>query len=92
MRPTVRWIALLTLVLGATACAGRPLDKTTMESSIKAELGKSGIPGAVVTCPDAIKAEKGGTFTCTTVAQGETVTLQVTQTDEQGNVTFKIAK
>jgi len=92
MRTTVRWIALLTLLLVATACAGRPLDETTLESSIKAELGKSGIPDAVVTCPGDIKAQKGGTFTCTAAAQGETVTLQITQTDDQGHVTFKIAK
>ena len=92
MRTIVRWMALIMLLLGATACAGRPLDEITMESSIKAELGRSGIPGAVVTCPNDIKAWKGSTFTCTAAAKGETVTLQVTQTDDQGHVTFKIAK
>jgi hypothetical protein len=92
MRPIVRWITIFTLVFGAAACS-RSLNKTSMESSLKTQLeAKTGITGVTVTCPDGIKAEKGGTFTCTAAAQGQTVTVQVTQTDDQGNVTFKIVK
>ena len=92
MHPFVRWIALLTLALGAASCS-RSLDKTSLESSIETQLeSKGGISDVTVTCPGDIKAQAGGTFTCTAAAQGETVTLQVTQTDDQGNVTFKIVK
>lgn len=92
MRSTVRWIAVLLLTFGAVACS-RTIDKASLESSIKTQLeAKTGISGVTVTCPDNIKAQQGGTFTCTAAAQGQTVTLQITQTDDQGHVTFKIAK
>ena len=64
-----------------------------MELSIQAQLeSKTGVSGFTVTCPGNIQAQTGGTFTCTAAAQGETVTLQVTQTDDQGHVTFTIAR
>jgi Domain of unknown function (DUF4333) len=82
LRRIVRWIAILTLVFGAVACSSL---KTQLEAT-------AGITGVTVTCPDNIKAEKGATFTCRATAQGETVTLDVTQTDDQGHVTFKVAR
>ncbi len=92
MRQTVRWIALCTLVVAATACT-KTIDNTSLESSIKAQMEKqTGVSGITVTCPEEIKAEQGGTFTCSAAAQGEKVTLQVTQTDDQGHVTFKVAQ
>jgi Domain of unknown function (DUF4333) len=92
MRSIIRWILVVALVFVAVACT-RTIDKTSLEDSIKTQLESSAsVSGVSVTCPDNIKAEKGGTFTCTASAQGETVTLQVTQTDDQGHVTFKVAK
>jgi len=92
MRSTIRWIAVVALVMGAAACS-RTIDKTSLETSIKTQLEKQpGVTGVTVTCPDNIKAQQGGTFTCTAVAQGQTVTLQITQTDDQGHVTFKVVK
>jgi hypothetical protein len=92
LRRIVRWIAILTLVFGAVACS-RTLDHTSLEASLKTQLeATAGITGVTVTCPDNIKAEKGATFTCRATAQGETVTLDVTQTDDQGHVTFKVAR
>jgi hypothetical protein len=90
MRQVARFVALPLLMLVAVACS-KTIDSTSLESSIKTQLATKGVPGATVSCPDDIKAEKGGTFTCTASAQGQTVTLQITQTDDQGHVTFKVA-
>jgi predicted phage tail protein len=45
-----------------------------------------------VTCPDIITAEKGGKLQCQAKYQAQTLKLDVTQTDAQGHVTFKVAK
>jgi hypothetical protein len=50
------------------------------------------LEGVTVSCPDDIEVATGGTFTCTaTDADGTTMTIQGTQTDDQGNVTYKVA-
>jgi uncharacterized protein DUF4333 len=90
MRQVARFVVFSLLVFAAVACT-KTIDSTSLESSIKSQLATKGVPGATVTCPDDIKAEKGGTFTCTASAQGQTVTLDITQTDDQGHVTFKVA-
>ncbi|MEP7059391.1 MAG: DUF4333 domain-containing protein [Actinomycetota bacterium] len=90
MRQINRFVAMLLFVFVAVACT-KTIDSTSLESSIKTQLATKGIPGATVSCPDDIKAEKGGTFTCKASAQGQTVTLQITQTDDAGHVTFKVA-
>ena len=90
MRQLARFFVLSSLVFAAVACS-KTIDSTSLESSIKSQLATKGVPDATVTCPDDIKAEKGGTFTCTAAAQGQTVTLDITQTDDEGHVTFKVA-
>jgi Domain of unknown function (DUF4333) len=43
---------------------------------------------ADVRCPAEIKAQAGGTFTCTATVEGQPVTYTVRQTDDQGNLTI----
>lgn len=89
MPRVVRLLAICLLLLVATSCS-RTLDTNSLENSLKTQMeSKTGVSGFTITCPENIKAVEGGTFTCTAAAQGETVTLQVTQTDAQGHVTFR---
>jgi hypothetical protein len=88
-RPT-RALALVTIALFA-ACS-RPLDVTGLESQLKRQVEDDlGTTGLTVTCPDNVKAEAGSTFTCeASDASGATMVITVTQTDDQGNVTWKV--
>ena len=80
------------MMVAAVSCS-KTIDSSSWESSIKSQLESNGsVTGVSVSCPDSIKVQAGGTFTCTATAQGQTVTLQVTQTDDQGHVTFKLAR
>jgi hypothetical protein len=46
---------------------------------------------ATVECPDDVDVETGGTFECTGTAEsGETFTISVVQTDDQGNVRWEV--
>jgi hypothetical protein len=47
-----------------------------------------GVVPADVRCPDEIRAEAGGTFACTATVDGQPVTYDVRQTDDQGNLTI----
>jgi hypothetical protein len=47
-----------------------------------------GVTPADVRCPEEIRAEAGGTFACTATVDGQPVTYDVRQTDDQGNLTI----
>jgi hypothetical protein len=47
-----------------------------------------GVAPADVRCPEEIRAEAGGTFACTATVEGQPVTYNVRQTDDQGNLTI----
>ena len=86
-----RAAVVLCLVIVATACS-KTLKmgdlSSTLESQLNAQLKTSGI---TVTCPDSVKAEAGATFECTgTLTTGETLTIKVTQTDNNGNVKWAV--
>jgi len=42
-----------------------------------------------VTCPESAPMEKDNTFNCSVVVDGQTIEVKVTQTDDQGNVTWE---
>ena len=81
------------LALLATACGQSKLDTSRLESQIEKTLAdRTGFPIKSVSCPDDVEAKKGGTFRCTvTTARGERAVVNVTQTDDQGGVTWKLA-
>ena len=65
------------------------IDKlaTTVATEMQTQLNLSGTP--TVTCPDPVPIEQGNVFTCTAELDGDSVDVEVTQTDDQGNVTWQ---
>jgi hypothetical protein len=86
------------LVLVAVAVAGactrtRTLEASELNQRIATDMQakKLADEGVVVSCPDDVPAEAGRTFDCTgTNPDGTTLTIEVTQTDDQGSVTYKV--
>jgi hypothetical protein len=92
VRPSIdRAVVVLVLAAAAVSCS-KTLDtsglETTIKQNLEAELGATGIQ---VTCPTGLKVEKGATFNCTVAVPGSgSLSIAVTQTDDKGNVTYKI--
>ena len=83
-------VALVGVALMAAGCT-RTLDKSGLETQLATALSSSG-PALTVDCPDGVKAEAGATFQCTAKdPSGSTVSINVTQTDDKGNVTWTVA-
>lgn len=82
------------LVTAATlsGCSATELDVNKLESTISTEMqSQLGLDAApTVTCPDPISIETGKVSTCTAELDGESVNIEVTQTDDQGNVSWQV--
>ena len=92
MRSTlVRALAVAALVT-ATSCT-KPLDTSQLQTTLKRQLeADTGTTGLIVSCPTDVKVQQGGTFQCTVTKSGTAnLTIDVTQTDAKGNVTWKVA-
>jgi hypothetical protein len=87
----VRVLAVAALVT-ATSCT-KPLDTSQLQTTLKRQLeADTGTTGLTVTCPTDVKVQTGGTFSCTVTKSGTaSLTIDVTQTDDKGNVTWKVA-
>ena len=76
---------------GSVSVGGSNLDidklETTVATEMQTQLNLSGTPA--VTCPDPVPIEQGNVFTCTAELDGDSVDVEVTQTDDQGNVTWQ---
>jgi hypothetical protein len=76
---------------GSVSVGGSNLDidklETTVATEMQTQLNLSGTP--TVTCPDPVPIEQGNVFTCTAELDGDSVDVEVTQTDDQGNVTWQ---
>jgi Mrp family chromosome partitioning ATPase len=92
------WIATtsaaLALGLALTGCSvsvgGLDMAKAQTEIAKGIE-EQTGATGVTVTCPESAPLEQGNTFTCTaTTADGQTATVTVTQTDDQGNINWEV--
>ncbi len=67
------------------------LDTALLQTSVADELASQVGGTWTVVCPADIAMDKGATFTCdATNADGETATIGVTQTDDEGNVTWEL--
>jgi hypothetical protein len=92
MRSTfARAAVVLCIAFAAVACS-KSLDmgglETQLESQLNTQLKTTGI---TVDCPSDVKAEAGDQFDCTgTLSTGETITVHVTQTDNDGHVTWAV--
>jgi Domain of unknown function (DUF4333) len=83
-------VALLVVAGGCTRT--KTLDGPSLNGLLASEMQKQlDVQGVTVSCPDDVPAEAGGVFDCiATTPDGTTMTIRVTQTDDQGHVTFKV--
>jgi hypothetical protein len=80
------------LALAGACSRTKTLDAQGLDEMLSSKMEQHGIHGVTVTCPDDVKVATGGTFECSaTAADGTAITIQVTQADDQGNVTFKVS-
>jgi Domain of unknown function (DUF4333) len=91
-RSVVVLLASLVLVGGCTRT--KTLDANGLEERLGPQVERLlGAQGITVACPDDEPAQAGAIFQCTaTSADGRTITIEVTQTDDHGNVTWKATK
>ena len=92
-RPTL--VLLLALSVATGACTPRMLDSAQLERRLAREISDVlDVPGVAVECPDDAEVRQGSTLDCIARAPGETVGLRitVTQVDDDGNVTWEIAR
>jgi hypothetical protein len=90
-----RWGSFLfvaVLVVAAGCTRTKTLDANQLDQMLATKMQEQlGVQGVTVSCPDDVDVAAGGTFNCTaTNPNGSTITIQVAQTDDQGNVTFKV--
>lgn len=88
---SARLLALAVLVIAAAACT-KTLDTDGLEGELRSQAEERfNITLTSVDCPADIEVEAGGTFTCDAKqGSGATFTLQVTQSDDQGNVEWDL--
>jgi hypothetical protein len=90
-RPTLVFLLLITVAVGS--CAARTLHVDQLERRLGRQLSdRLGVSGIEAECPEDVEVERGRTFVCTARAPGEDVRLriEVTQVDDDGNVTWEI--
>ena len=87
-------VLLLVLSVATGACAPRMLAHDQLERTLARKISAQlDVPGIEVECPDDVEARQGATLECIARAPGETAGLriEVTQLDDDGNVTWEIA-
>jgi len=83
-------LAAAALIALAVSCS-RTLDTKGLETQIRQVLAaRGGSTVSVVRCPDGVRAQTGGSFTCTATGAGVTWTIRVTQRDDHGGVQMEI--
>jgi hypothetical protein len=96
LRTASRGAGLLLLVVLLGACQVSVSDDTLDADKLELEVGRgieeqTGIQVESVDCPDDVQIQAGDTFTCTVTAEdGSTAPVDVTQQDDEGNVTWEI--
>jgi hypothetical protein len=85
------------LLAGCSASVGtsKTLDTSKLEDEIQSgiESKVQGVDVTSVSCPDDVEIKQGGKFTCTaTASTGASRTVDVTMTDDQGNVHWELGK
>lgn len=90
MRPLSSGAAVLCAAVLAAACS-KTLNVVPLESMLRDQLAsKLKFDAADVACPSDVKLVAGGTFECTARdANGTTITIEVTQKDDEGHVVWK---
>jgi hypothetical protein len=92
LRPTFALLLILSVATGG--CAARTLDTDQLERRLGRQISdRLGVPRIVAECPQDIEVHRGWTFACTARApdESEGLRIDVTQVDDDGNVTWEIA-
>jgi hypothetical protein len=89
-RSVVVLLASLVLVGGCTRT--KTLDAQQLDQKIASDMKDNlDMHGVTVSCPDDVPAEAGRTFGCNAwSAEGTAMAIEVTQTDDRGNVTYEV--
>ncbi len=92
MNRIARGLALASLMLVAAACRDR-IDVADLETRVAQDLRTQYQTTFDVACPDDVEVGKGTDFECTaTGADGTSLTLRMTQVDDQASVTYDIVE
>jgi Domain of unknown function (DUF4333) len=84
--------ALLAPLAGCGSAKTHTLDAASAAQAIARNLADStGLPTPKVTCPKGIEVKPGATFDCTTVLDGQPLTVRASLTDSKGAFTVKPA-
>jgi Domain of unknown function (DUF4333) len=83
----------ITIALGGCGIK-KQIDTARAEAEIKRDLSTQiGAPLRSVHCPDQVNAKKGARFKCTAIASdGSHILVRVTQTDNNGSVTWHVGR
>src|SRR3954447_8718217 len=81
-------VGALVLVAGAVVGAlllfgTKTLDDAKLTDLIATATTNAGAEASDISCPGDVEVQKGNTFTCTATVDGQQVTYQVTQTDDE---------
>ena len=82
------------MAVGAGSCTPRTLDSDQLERRLGNELSDQlRVSGIEVECPEDVEVRRGEMVACIARAPGETAGLriEVTQLDDDGNVSWEIA-
>jgi hypothetical protein len=84
---SVRLVAVAFLAIAAAACT-KTLDTDGLESELQSQIeAETQSPITSVDCPEDVEVETGRSFDCKAEQEGgATLTIRVTQQDDQGNV------
>lgn len=84
MRRTVSLLTIPAAALAITACS-KSVDTDELEKQVAAQFEAQGIKTDEVNCEDDLEAEVDATTECEVTGGGETVTVELTVTEVDGN-------
>jgi hypothetical protein len=85
-------VLLASLALVGGCSRTRTLDAQQLDQKIASDMKDNlDMHSVSVSCPDDVPAEAGRTFGCNARnPEGTTMAIEVTQTDDRGNVTYRV--
>lgn len=92
MRSKLARVAAIACLAFLAAACSKTLKIDQLQTKVASQLDtKLNTTGITVGCPSKEPAKAGATFDCTaTLANGDVLTIKVTQTDDKGTVTWLI--
>jgi hypothetical protein len=90
--PLARVAGALVLALTLSGCLSPVLNDEAIEANIREEVPRqANVNLTEVDCPDDRPIRQGDVFECTAITEdGRTLTITVTQNDDQGNVNWEV--